>query len=190
MEAWREELYHHGILGQKWGVRRFQNPDGTLTAEGRKRYEDFKKVIDHNTYHAVENEKLEKKIRMLERKRDKEPDKELAKQYTNQIKGLSRRSNNNKKKIIEEEDDIIRNVYMSEDIKPYLPELKRLRNETLKEYNPNSPTEKEFNRKAAVVGKIICGKLGDVELTAFGYTYTRAAVLYLRTYLDKYESSN
>lgn len=32
------ELYHHGILGQKWGVRRFQNEDGTLTDEGRKRY--------------------------------------------------------------------------------------------------------------------------------------------------------
>lgn len=34
------ELYlaHHGILGQKWGVRRFQNPDGSLTSEGRKRY--------------------------------------------------------------------------------------------------------------------------------------------------------
>lgn len=32
------ELYHHGIKGQKWGVRRFQNPDGTLTANGRKRY--------------------------------------------------------------------------------------------------------------------------------------------------------
>lgn len=31
-------LTHHGILGQKWGVRRFQNEDGSLTPEGRKRY--------------------------------------------------------------------------------------------------------------------------------------------------------
>ena len=28
------ELQHHGIKGQKWGVRRYQNADGTLTAEG------------------------------------------------------------------------------------------------------------------------------------------------------------
>lgn len=35
-----DELYHHGIKGQKWGVRRFQNPDGTLTEAGKKRYND------------------------------------------------------------------------------------------------------------------------------------------------------
>ena len=35
-----DELYHHGIKGQKWGVRRFQNKDGSLTPSGEKRYGD------------------------------------------------------------------------------------------------------------------------------------------------------
>lgn len=34
------ELRHHGIMGQKWGVRRYRNPDGTLTALGKERYFD------------------------------------------------------------------------------------------------------------------------------------------------------
>lgn len=33
----KNELYHHGVKGQRWGVRRYQNEDGTLTAAGRKR---------------------------------------------------------------------------------------------------------------------------------------------------------
>lgn len=36
-----EYLAHHGILGMKWGIRRYQNKDGTLTPEGRKRYGDI-----------------------------------------------------------------------------------------------------------------------------------------------------
>lgn len=38
------ELNHHGIQGQKWGKRRYQNPDGTLTAEGKARYSRNQKV--------------------------------------------------------------------------------------------------------------------------------------------------
>lgn len=33
-------LYHHGVKGQKWGIRRYQNPDGTWTNAGKQRYGD------------------------------------------------------------------------------------------------------------------------------------------------------
>lgn len=37
--SWETELYHYGIKGQRWGVRRFQNEDGSLTRAGMTRYE-------------------------------------------------------------------------------------------------------------------------------------------------------
>ena len=37
------ELYHHGVKGQKWGVRRYQNSDGSLTGSGKKRYSENEK---------------------------------------------------------------------------------------------------------------------------------------------------
>lgn len=36
--AYQNELYHYGTLGMKWGIRRYQNKDGSLTPAGKKRY--------------------------------------------------------------------------------------------------------------------------------------------------------
>lgn len=40
-----EVIYHYGVKGQKWGVRRYQNEDGSFTSAGKKRYDkDVKKI--------------------------------------------------------------------------------------------------------------------------------------------------
>ena len=44
------ELYHHGIKGQKWGVRRYQNKDGTLTKAGKERLTYRNNIIRNDPY--------------------------------------------------------------------------------------------------------------------------------------------
>jgi hypothetical protein len=51
------ELYHHGILGMHWGIRRYQNKDGSLTAAGRKRYSNETDLSDDDTKIPERNKK-------------------------------------------------------------------------------------------------------------------------------------
>ena len=75
-------LYHFGIKGQRWGVRRFQNADGTLTSDGRKRYRAYKK--DWNAYNklnrhvAASQKHLKEEGVLLDRMKDRYEDSNRA----------------------------------------------------------------------------------------------------------------
>ena len=81
-----DELYHHGILGMHWGIRRYQNKDGSLTAEGIKRYRtDLKFQKKYNKYVAKQNEKAQKKQEKEDEKLKKKLENEELKR-TNELK--------------------------------------------------------------------------------------------------------
>ena len=78
-----KELYHHGIKGQKWGIRRYQNEDGTLTEAGKARYnadlseKDPSKMSDEDLRRSSQRIQAEQNYKML-RSREK-PGKAVAK---------------------------------------------------------------------------------------------------------------
>ena len=67
-------LAHHGILGQKWGIRRYQNADGSLTAEGQRRYGVY-------SSHKKTADKFNSMTKQMEKSKELRKDPKFMKEY-------------------------------------------------------------------------------------------------------------
>lgn len=90
------ELQHHGVKGQKWGVRRFQNSDGSLTNEGRRRYssddfKDAKKKIDKGKEVVDGATKAKKKA--VEKQHEQKIKKDLSEMSDQELRDIVNRLN-------------------------------------------------------------------------------------------------
>lgn len=84
-----EELYHYGIKGQKWGVRRFQNKDGTYTAEGKSRRNKQDDEYDEERERheqEVAARRGEKYVRKTKKEREKEDAENEKKEQERRVK--------------------------------------------------------------------------------------------------------
>ena len=151
-------LQHHGIKGQKWGVRRYQNPDGSYTEAGKKRY-------------AIKDSMQARALYYGDRR--KEEKRKLLKQYGGQHK-----LNKAMKKEIEitGQRDLYKNAFGGIDIQGVSKYLDRKLNEnTLKTYNDLDKatrdyyayqTKKALNEQALAVASFLTIGIGTSETTS------------------------
>lgn len=91
-----DDISHHGIKGQKWGIRRYQNSDGTLTSEGKKKLQKKKKekVQTLNDTMKLINERYDKKIAKLQMKKETEYRNKSIAKFKNYKKTINAYANN------------------------------------------------------------------------------------------------
>lgn len=165
------ELYHYGILGMHWGIRRYQNKDGTLTEAGKKRYGSVGKSMSPEQREAyreakslIENEKHETETaRRLWERYDKKRQKLNAK-YTDKTIDV----NGKKFALMKEKEsaalsDYERNAAFYDDLyKKSAEKLNSIFNESREKYGEKRI--KDIKTKDMKYGKKILGSLFDKEL--------------------------
>lgn len=160
-----KHLEHHGILGQKWGIRRYQNKDGSLTEVGKKRYGDSGltdrdaarlekniSTLHENSTNARRSYKQEKTLREKKAKANKEVTKvafDLAKKSKELVQ------------ILDEAKEI--EAILDEEGKKFESNKKLVRetaNKYIKERNITSESAKKYYRE-----------LGGIDAAANLWTY-------------------
>lgn len=157
-------LYHHGIKGQKWGVRRYQNADGSYTSAGRSRY-----GINSSANRALYKSGKKKLKNRLYAEYDRhenaheeqiEAHNKRYGQYQNNHSGKNRKLNRSERKAYEAGSEKLWNEYeskMNESRANYKKDLKNLKQETGQTLNGRWNGLSDKQKKAIKIGAVVAG---------------------------------
>ena len=158
-------LVHHGVKGQRWGVRRYQNADGSLTEAGQKRY---------NKYQEIENKKLD--------------DREATniKSFNKQVSKVKNNGSEKSKKKLQE----IANKYSSE--KNLIDtERKALKNYKLSDFEDEKKMARSVERgQAAMTAAILAVNIGKTTGVTNGAIAAGAGYVGARLGISVHNSLN
>ena len=154
-------LSHHGIKGQKWGVRRFQNKDGSLTADGKKRRTPYRSTSIGAAVARRSNEKIDKSFRNWDENTKKKDNAiELGKKATaskiayekdrnnSQLKSEYKKANADYKKALKENTTyrkgVVRQEVGRDASRKYLSEAKKVEKQLAKDPD-NKVLKKQYS---------------------------------------------
>lgn len=167
-------LVHHGIKGQKWGIRRYQNSDGSLTEAGKKRYA-VPEVKVHGQYNGIKNNrdasrrlnKLDSLLAQQKYTRDK---------YSNTIDRITSRNikkqiDPNSKRGLKDQDKLARIGAKNKGYSNAIASNEELTNRILKDaqdrgYTVSSKQTKRYVQDGSTVAATVLLNIGGIALGA------------------------
>lgn len=115
-----DELYHFGILGMKWGIRRYQNKDGTLTEAGKRRYSKYFDEEGHMNFEGramasayANKAKRNKDTKIMYdqyQKQQRDAHEKSLKRYKEKLDKIKKEDPENYKKIVPEGHDDVKDT--------------------------------------------------------------------------------